>query len=141
VAWIGGNQVSSRIATFDREHRIELTSDIRLRIDRDAATMLAKRPLLGWGAGTFEYVYPQFRSFYTSQFVDHAHNDYLELAAETGVFGIAVAFWFLCSVLRIGWGKIHKWTSDINGAVSVAALLGIAGILVHSLADFNLQIP
>jgi hypothetical protein len=29
----------------------------------------------------------------------------------------------------------------VNGAVALAALLGIGGILVHSFVDFNLQIP
>jgi len=29
----------------------------------------------------------------------------------------------------------------VSGAVSLACLLGITGILVHSLVDFNLQIP
>jgi O-antigen ligase len=141
VAWIGGNQVSSRIATLDGDRRAELNSDIRLRIDRDTLTMLAKRPILGWGLGSFEYVYPRFRSFYTSQFVDKAHNDYLQLAAETGLLGLCAGVWFLCVTLRCAWGKAHKWATDINGAVSVAVLVGVVGILVHSLVDFNLQIP
>jgi len=29
----------------------------------------------------------------------------------------------------------------VNGSVAVAAIIGISGILVHSLVDFNLQIP
>jgi O-antigen ligase len=141
VAWIGGSKVSARIATLDGDHRTELTGDIRLSIDRDTVAMFAKRPILGWGLGTFEQVYPQFRSFYTSLFVDKAHNDYLQLAAETGLLGFGAAIWFLWSTLRSAWHKSNKWASDINGGVSVAAIVGITGILVHSLVDFNLQIP
>ena len=37
--------------------------------------------------------------------------------------------------------KLKNWTEDTNGAVALAALLGVTGILVHSLVDFNLQIP
>jgi hypothetical protein len=37
--------------------------------------------------------------------------------------------------------KSSKWTSNLNGAVSVAAIVGICGILVHSLVDFNIQVP
>ena len=141
VAWIGGNNVSARLATLDGDHRSELSGDIRLHIDRDTVTMFAKRPILGWGLGTFEQVYPQFRSFYTSLYVDKAHNDYLQLAAETGLLGFGVAMWFLWNTLRSAWAKTHKWVSDINGGISVAAIIGIAGILVHSMVDFNLQIP
>jgi O-antigen ligase len=141
VAWIGGHNVSERIATFDGSLRHELTGDIRWHIDRDTALMFAKRPILGWGLGTFEDVYPQFRSFYTSMFVDKAHNDYLQLAAETGLLGFAAAVWFLVAAVKRGLPKIHKWPSDINGIVAVATIVGIAGILVHSLVDFNMQIP
>ena len=141
VAWIGGNNVSARLATLDGDHRSELTGDIRLHIDQDTMAMFAKRPILGWGLGTFEQVYPQFRSFYTSLFVDKAHDDYLQLAAETGLLGFGVAMWFLWNTLRSAWAKTHNWASDINGGVSVAAIIGIAGILVHSMVDFNLQIP
>ncbi len=141
VAWIGGNNVSARLATLDGDHRSEVTGDIRLHIDRDTVAMFAKRPILGWGLGTFEQVYPQFRSFYTRLFVDKAHNDYLQLAAETGLLGFGAAIWFLWNALSGAWCKTSKWASDINGGVSVAAIIGIAGILVHSLVDFNLQIP
>jgi O-antigen ligase len=141
VGWIGGDNVSARIATLGSDRRTELRGDIRLRIDRDTAVMFVRRPILGWGLGTFEQVYPQFRSFYTGLFVDKAHNDYLQLAAETGLLGLGAAIWFLWNSLRSAWGKTRKWASDINGGISVAAIIGIAGILVHSLADFNLQIP
>ena len=33
------------------------------------------------------------------------------------------------------------WTSEISGAVTLACVLGLSGILVHSAVDFNLQIP
>jgi hypothetical protein len=37
--------------------------------------------------------------------------------------------------------KIGNWSAHINGAVTVACVLGLTGILVHSAVDFNLQIP
>src|SRR5260221_14495675 len=70
VAWIGGNNVSTRLATLDGDHRSDLNGDIRLHIDRDTVAMFAKRPISGWGLGTFEEVHPQFRRFYTSLDVD-----------------------------------------------------------------------
>ena len=141
VAWVGGSKVSDRIATFRGDPHAELSNDIRVRIDRDTAVMFTKRPILGWGLGTFEDVYPRFRSFYAESGVDKAHNDYLQLAAETGLLGVVAAVWFLWIALERASQKARGWASDINGAVAVAAIIGIAGILVHSLVDFNLQIP
>jgi O-antigen ligase len=103
--------------------------------------MFEHKPVLGWGLGTFAEVYPQFRSFYTDFFVDQAHNDYLQLLVEMGVLGFATMLWFLVTVYRRATRKLKNWTVDTNGAISLAAMLGVAGILVHSLLDFNLQIP
>lgn len=141
VAWIGGREVSKRLATLAPQEHAVLANDIRGKINRDALRMFAARPILGWGAGAFRDVYPQFRSIYTDALVDHAHDDYAELLAETGVLGFAVAIWFLCAACRPALRKLKNWPSDVNGAVSLAALLGILGILVHSFVDFNLQIP
>jgi O-antigen ligase len=141
VAWIGGGEVSARISTLTSQKRSDLTGDIRVQIDRDGLHMFSRRPILGWGLGTFEDVYPQFRSFYTNSQVNAAHNDYLQILTETGILGFGVALWFLATAIRPALRKTRNWPSDVNGAVSLAALLGISGILVHSFVDFNLQIP
>jgi O-antigen ligase len=141
LAWLGGGELVERIASIHSETRSELSGAMRVNIDRDAIKMFERKPILGWGLGTFAEVYPQFRSFYTDFFVDQAHNDYLQLLVETGALGFATMLWFLITVYRRAAGKLKNWTVDTNGAIGLAAMLGVAGILVHSLLDFNLQIP
>jgi O-antigen ligase len=141
IAWSGGREVKERIGTLTASKESDLSNDIRLQIDRDTLKMVRERPVLGWGQGTFEEVYPRFRSFYTDARVNAAHNDYLQVLAETGIVGLAIIIWFLVVSIRPALRKAEKWTSNLNGAVSLAAILGITGILVHSLVDFNLQIP
>jgi O-antigen ligase len=141
IAWTGGHEVKARIATFASNQHSDLATDIRLQIDRDILRMSMHRSLLGWGQGTFADVYPQFRSFYTDSLVNAAHNDFLQVLAETGIVGFGIMLWFLVITLRNALRKSAKWSSNLNGAVAVAALLGISGILVHSLVDFNMQIP
>ena len=141
LVWVGGNALTQRLASIHTETRQELSGGIRFTIDRDCLHMLLKRPILGWGLGTFPIVYPEFRSFYTSLFVNQAHNDYLQLLVETGLAGFAIAVWFLALIFRRGVGKLKDWTETASGSLTVAALLGCVGILVHSFVDFNLQIP
>jgi O-antigen ligase len=141
IAWIGGSDVTARLSTISANKHSEIAGDIRFKINRDTLHMFAQRPFLGWGLGTFETVYPQFRSFYTNDLVDKAHNDYLQLLAETGVVGFAVMLWFLIAGFRRAVPKIRNWPSNVNGAVALVAVLGISGILVHSFVDFNLEIP
>ena len=141
VLWLGGGELAQRLATIHTETKTELSGGMRLDIDRDALKMAARRPLLGWGLGVFPDVYPEFRSFSTNFFINEAHNDYLQLLVEVGGLGFAVMLWFLWTLYRTALKKLNNWTEDTNGAVALAALLGVTSILVHSFVDFNLQIP
>jgi O-antigen ligase len=140
LLWLGGSDLMHRIATV-APGRSELSADVRAYINRDGFRMFLKKPLLGWGLGTFPVVYPQFRTFYTNLFVNEAHNDYLQLLVETGGLGFAIMLWFIVTIYARALKKIANWTGDMSGAASLACMLGLSGILVHSAVDFNLQIP
>jgi O-antigen ligase len=141
LVWIGGNELTRRLVSIHSEAREEINGGVRFSIDRDCLRMALKKPFLGWGLGAFPIVYPEFRSFYTTFFVNEAHNDYLQLLVETGLAGFSIAAWFLVLVFRQAAGKLKNWTETATGAMTMAALLGCVGILVHSFLDFNLQIP
>jgi O-antigen ligase len=99
----------------------------RRQIVVSTAQMIRQRPWLGFGLGTYAYVYPEFASFDVGLTVDHAHNDWAEWTAEGGfpvlllMLGIAVVSFR--PALRSGWA------------------LGIHAVFLHSLVDFPLQIP
>ncbi len=131
----------SRIGTVHHETKSELSGGTRLTIVRDTFKMFEQRPLLGWGLGTFRDVYRQFRSFYSDLIVNEAHNDYMQVLAETGLFGFLIMLWFLAAAYSGALHKIPSWPANVNGAVGLAALISMTGILVHSFVDFNLQIP
>lgn len=141
LAWLGGSELTHRIAETSRGPHHELSDQMRPRIDRDALKMLRYHPVLGFGLGTFEDVYPQFRSFYAEEYIDHAHNDYLQLLDEMGISGFCVMLWFLVALYASVFRKTSNWRRDPYGAAALAAMLGCTGILVHSLLDFNLHIP
>jgi O-antigen ligase len=138
---LGGSELAKRLATIHADTRTEMSGGTRLTIDRDALKMFVAKPVTGWGLGAFPIVYPQFRSFATNFFINEAHNDYLQLLVEMGGLGFAVMLWFLWTLCRNGMKKLKNWSEDTNGALALATLLGVTGILVHSFVDFNLQIP
>ena len=141
LVWVGGAELSQRIATMMSASHSDITNSMRMNLNRDGIRMFLKRPVLGWGLGTFPIAYPEFRSFYTNFFVNEAHDDYVQLLVEMGALGFATMLWFLIAAFRSCLGKLGNWSTDLNGSLAAACLLGISGILVHSLVDFNLQIP
>ena len=114
---------------------------VRLDILKDSLRMFARKPILGWGLGTFQYVYPSFRSFYTVFFINAAHNDYVQALVETGLVGFACVAWFLIVVYRNGLRFSRNGDREWLGILRTASLVGCSGIVVHSLLDFNLQVP
>ncbi len=113
----------------------------RCTVYRDALRMAMHKPILGFGLGTFPEVYPAFRSFYSNLFVNHAHNDYLELFVDTGLLGLGLFVWMLIGIFRAGFRKATDYDDTEGRLLTAAVLIGIVGILVHSLLDFNLHIP
>jgi O-antigen ligase len=113
----------------------------RVLIAKDSLKLIAQRPLLGWGLGTFPVVYPSVRSFHTNYLVNAAHNDYIQTAVETGLVGLLVALGFAVLLYRNGLRETAAWRASIGGSVRMGALIGVTGILMHSFWDFNLQIP
>jgi O-antigen ligase len=141
MSWIGGEVAMKRLTSIHSEAKTEIAGGIRLSIDRDSLIMFTKKPVLGWGLGTFPIVFPQFRSFYSDKSVNHAHNDYLQLVVETGILGFLTMLWFLTLTIRGALKKLGDWSWDFNAAVALATLLSCTGLLVHGLFDSNLQIP
>lgn len=133
LIFVGKGQVLGRLG--------DLSPGMRLEITKDSLRMFSRRPVGGWGLGTFPTVYPSYRSFYTNLFVNEAHNDYAQLLVETGLLGFGLMLWFLVLLYRYGLPTSRRWEFQWDGAVSLAALLGCTGILFHSFVDFNLQIP
>jgi O-antigen ligase len=133
LAAIAPEQVISRIT--------DLHDPARLLIHRDSIRMFLAHPLLGSGFGTFTNAFRHYRTFFDGFFVNHAHDDYLELALETGVIGFATAVWFLVVVYRQGFRNLSSARQSGSATVSAAALVGCTGLLVHSFVDFNLHVP
>ena len=123
------------------DHADKSHDENRLTMLEDSMHVIGKRPILGWGFGTFSVVYPQFRSFYTELTVNAAHDDFVELTVETGLAGLMVAVWFLCLLYRVGMHAARNWRRDPRAAMALAALVGCTGLVVHSFSDFNLQVP
>jgi O-antigen ligase len=137
LLWLGGKSLVQRFVSF----KDEASYHTRIQVARDSIPMIKARPLTGWGLGTFATVYPRYRTFYAEVFFNAAHNDYVQVLAETGVLGFAAVLGFLAVVYARGFRKLRGPGLDLTQAATLAALLGVTGILVHSFADFNLQIP
>lgn len=138
VVWLG---VGDAIQRFQQLTAGEISRDRRVSIYRDAWQIFTQHPWAGTGLGSFVVVYPQYESVYDGLRVDHAHNDALELLAETGVAGALCGLAFIVVLLRRGLKNFQGAEGRRVRAIYAGALSGCSGLLLHSLVDFNLHIP
>lgn len=92
-----------------------------------AVDMAKHRPLIGYGLGTFPEVYQRYAIRDFPFYVNHAHNDWAEFAADGGFpFTLLVTIPFVFaipSVMRNPWG------------------LGLIAIMLHACVDFVFPRP
>jgi O-antigen ligase len=138
VSWIGVQQVLQR---FSGMQMTEVTSSKRAAMREDTWRLFLDHPVLGTGLGTLEIVFSPYDSLYDGKVVDHAHNDYVEALAETGVVGGLCCAWFLGVVLLHSLKGLAELGNSFGSVLNLSGLIACSGMLVHSLVDFNLHIP
>jgi len=114
---------------------------IRKSMLHDALRMWRDHPLLGVGLGDFETAYPPYQSFPTDMWIDHAHNDYVEAGAETGLAGMLLVLIAIALFIRLAFRDWKNPFRSHPGWIRLGAAIACCGMLVHSFVDFNLHIP
>jgi O-antigen ligase len=137
IVWLGVSEAERRFELLTHE---ELSREPRLSLYRDTWQIFTHHPLVGTGLGTLVVVHPRYESVYDGTIVDHAHNDYLELLAETGMPGGLVGVAFVVTLLRRGLKNLLSAQGRLARAIQAGALVACLGLLLHSLVDFNLHI-
>jgi O-antigen ligase len=113
------------------------------RITSQAA--IANLPF-GSGFGTFVPVYDEFapRTLLAETYVNHAHNDWLELWLNGGVPAIILVLgflaWFGVAASRL-WSGGQPETSVLDLALAQAASIVIVLLLLHSVVDYPVRTP
>lgn len=118
----------------------DATTSVQSREDILRTTTQAMRDFLplGSGLGSFRQVYHLYErpQQVTNTYVIHAHNDYAELALETGVAGIILILLFLAWWAFAVW---RVWRTAEAAPFARAASIASAAMLIHSLVDFPLR--
>jgi protein involved in polysaccharide export with SLBB domain/O-antigen ligase len=142
VLWIGADPLIQRVRQGlpVQGSPQESFSTSRGWVWRDTMTMIRANPVLGVGLGAYVTAFNLYTKSDGYLRVPQAHNDYLQIVADCGIVGGLIAFWFIVVVFRTVWRGLKARDPMLSG-LALASGAGIFGILVHSLFDFNLQIP
>jgi O-antigen ligase len=137
ILWLG---VTNAVKRFELLAQQGVSRELRVAMDQDTWRIFIDHPWTGTGLGTLIAIYPRYASFYNGTTVDHAHNDFLEVLADTGLLGGLCGAFFVAVLFRRGFANFQMARNSQRVLVG-GALVSCVGLLLHSLVDFNLHIP
>jgi O-antigen ligase len=143
VFWIGADAVINRVTQgqgVSAGAEKETFHSSRGWVWRDTLSMIGANPLLGVGIGAYGTAFSIYSKSDGSLRVPQAHNDYLQVLADCGIVGGAIALWFIWALFR-SFASGVRVRDPLLAAIALASGAGTFAILVHSIFDFNLQLP
>jgi len=147
---------------------IDVSLPSRLAVSAEGSAIVRDHPLFGTGLGSWLHAFRPYQAPPVEGGIwDHAHNDYLELAAENGIAGVALVMLFALAVLRasrreqtiravqvrlgphepasedLGSFELPEWRAALREQPFIRCGLagGVAAVLAQSLVDFGLHMP
>ena len=99
--------------------------------------MFLSHPLIGVGIGNYPDAYP---SYFITIFVNslgHAHNYYINIAAETGAIGLTAYLLFLMAIFVTGGSSLRAISKKYKNdrALAIGLLAALISVCVHNLVD------
>ncbi len=120
-----------------------MCNDDRIAVYRNSLNMIKAHPLIGVGANTYmknykQYKeYPEYRNIVTSDYM-YAHNNFLHMAAEIGLIGLAIFIWLLYKLFT-ECGNIYRSLNDnFLKVVSLSLSACLIAFLVNGLTESSL---
>jgi O-antigen ligase len=105
---------------------------------KDALSMIADRPIKGYGGDGWKTEFKQYQSYY--YLTSEVHNHFLQLAVEIGLPGLLLFFtaWlgFLKNCILARKEAMEREQKLLWGTVALAGI----GLGLHSMIDFNLSL-
>jgi hypothetical protein len=146
---------AARVIETARSSRLLATSQTHTLIWKDVVKMWKSHPWFGTGYGTFHVEFPQYASeelkrvFPQQQrIVNDAHNEYLQILAETGLAGLliflSVIFLFYFAAVKDLFARTRDPETEPghagkDGILSAGLMGGIAAVLTQNFFSVDMR--
>ncbi|MEZ5428758.1 MAG: O-antigen ligase family protein [Pyrinomonadaceae bacterium] len=141
VVFIGQDRVVTRFEKLPLqiEEESATLSFRRMDVYKAAIEVIEENPVFGAGFGGFRFAVSRHIDITGVEVPEQAHNDYLEYIASGGLIALVFAFWLIFNLISETGKNLSDRMNDFSFAARVGAICAIAGISVHNLFDFSLQ--
>ena len=96
---------------------------------------------VGSGLGSFSIAFQRFQTDGVTGFIEHVHNDYVELLFEAGVLGCVVLICLAIAAVATGLRLWKLQSENETLSPAIACWLGALAFAIHAWFDFPSHIP
>ncbi|MDF7775436.1 O-antigen ligase family protein [Sphingomonas sp. AOB5] len=144
LAVLAGAALFSQSSSFDRLVTLSLGEELRVQTLPQIAAMANDHWLFGTGFGSFEHIYRSYEAseWLRSEYVNNAHDDWLQWIIEGGLPAMLILFGFvvwLAARCLAHWKSRQEQPARTGMVLTAAGVLGL--LLVASLFDYPLRVP
>ncbi len=104
--------------------------------------MFKERPIVGWGPGTYQFVYAPFQTSKDRTIIStnqgdggNAHSEYLGPLCEQGVFGFILSLALVLSVSSLSFRLFHTIKDRELKILVASAYLGLMTYFIHGILN------
>lgn len=113
----------------------------RFPIWSNAWAMTRRVAAFGQGLGTFRWAFPAYEMFEPDIPARYAHNDYLQLLAETGWIGLLLIAAAFAASWRSALRNLVRSSDPLVRGIGLATLGALSATALQEITDFSLYIP
>lgn len=115
-------------------------ADERVQLWKSGIEVIKHNPVVGVGLLNFRKAYPQYLSYIPRKNFNHAHNNFINIGAETGLLGLAammvmLGVYFVWIVRRARWSSVKEKDFFKNAPIGIMGIF--AAFIVAGLFEYN----
>lgn len=119
---------------------IDSSNSYRIKIWNITMDVIRDNLVGGVGFGYIPFK-KTFETYIRTMPIYHAHNTYLEVAAEIGIAGLFIFILFLFSTIKYAYINLVKSTDKYFRYIGAGLCASVVGIMAHGLVEHFLYIP
>lgn len=132
LTFAGGNELFSSYVARGQ------SAIYRLDLIKMCWKMFLDHPLLGHGINTFMSIYENYSADITYGGVSYAHNCYMQIAVETGIFSLLAFLWMIAVLFTTSLKDISQKNDGLIKTAQIGILAGLLAYLVQAAVETSL---
>ncbi len=137
VSYLTNDSTLDRVITMQTGH--DDISNGRIHFWNIAWQIFKDYPILGSGLDSYGTAFSFYDTWNGTYRLERAHNDYLQILSDAGILGFLCIVSFIYLLFKQSLRVIVRAESRFRRNISIGALAGCFGILIHSFFDFPLR--